>query len=417
MGRVHVAHLEAGALARQAARAKRRETALVRDLRQRVGLVHELRELRGTEELANGGCGRLRVDQVLRHDGVDIDRRHALLDRALHAQEADAVLVLHEFADRPDAAIAEVVDVVDLALAVAQVEQRAHDRDDVLLAQHAHGVRRIEVEAHVHLHAADRRQVVALDVEQQALEQGLGLLQRRRLARAHDAIDVEQRLFTVRVLVGRQRIADVRADIGVVDGERRQHVDVVLVEQVEHGLGDLLAGLDIDLAGLLVDHVDGGVAADQLLCGHADLLETRLLEAIEQTRRHLGAGLGHGLAGLGIDQAVGELDALHRLAVEAGVPAFLVALVDDLAIERREDLLRRQSLGLARVELLALGDGRRALLGLAAGRLHHGQRAARERRHVHGLTGNSKNCCTIQSKRCVCPGKIADLFHNPLREP
>ena len=43
--RVHVAHLEAGALARETARAERREAALVRDLGERVRLVHELREL------------------------------------------------------------------------------------------------------------------------------------------------------------------------------------------------------------------------------------------------------------------------------------------------------------------------------------------------------------------------------------
>ncbi len=124
MGRVHVAHFEAGALAGQTARAKRREAALVGDLRQRVGLVHELRELRGAEELAHRGGRRLGVDQVLRHDGVDLDRRHALLDGALHAQQADAVLVLHQLADRAHAAVAEIVDVVDLALAVAQVDQR-----------------------------------------------------------------------------------------------------------------------------------------------------------------------------------------------------------------------------------------------------------------------------------------------------
>ena len=41
--RVDVAHLEPGALARQTARPERRETPLVRDLRERVGLVHELR--------------------------------------------------------------------------------------------------------------------------------------------------------------------------------------------------------------------------------------------------------------------------------------------------------------------------------------------------------------------------------------
>ena len=140
MGRVHVAHLEAGALARETARTERREPPLVGDLRQRIGLVHELRELRGAEELAHRRRRRLGVDQVLRHHRVDIDRRHALLDGALHAQEADAILILHQLADRAHPAVAEMVDVVDLALAVAQIDQRADHREDVLLAQDAHGV-------------------------------------------------------------------------------------------------------------------------------------------------------------------------------------------------------------------------------------------------------------------------------------
>ena len=44
VGRVHVADFEAGTLAGQTARPKRRETTLVRDLGERVGLVHELAE-------------------------------------------------------------------------------------------------------------------------------------------------------------------------------------------------------------------------------------------------------------------------------------------------------------------------------------------------------------------------------------
>jgi len=53
MRRVHVAHLEAGALAREAARAERRQAALVGDLGERIGLVHELRQLRRAEEFAH----------------------------------------------------------------------------------------------------------------------------------------------------------------------------------------------------------------------------------------------------------------------------------------------------------------------------------------------------------------------------
>ena len=75
---VHVAHLEAGALARQAARAQRGHAALVRDLGQRVGLVHELRQLRGAEELLQRGGDRLGVDQVVRHERILLGLAQAL---------------------------------------------------------------------------------------------------------------------------------------------------------------------------------------------------------------------------------------------------------------------------------------------------------------------------------------------------
>ena len=171
MRRVDVADLEARALAGETARPERRDAALVGDFRQRVGLVHELRQLRRAEELAHRGDRRLGVDEVVRHDRRHVDAAHALLDRALHAQQADAILVLEQLADRADAAVGEIVDVVDLALAVLEVHQLLDDREDVFLAQRRDGVLGVEAEAHVELHAADRREVVALGIEEQAVEQ------------------------------------------------------------------------------------------------------------------------------------------------------------------------------------------------------------------------------------------------------
>ena len=304
MGRMHVAHLEAGALAGQTARAKRREAALVGDFRQRIGLVHELRQLRGAEEFAHRGGRGLGVDQVLRHHGVDIDARHALLDRALHAQQADAVLVLHQFADRAHAPVAEMIDVVDLALAVAQVDQRLDDGQDVFLAQRAMGVGRIEFEAHVHLDAADRGQVVALGVEEQRLEHGLRRVDGRRLAGTHHAIDVEQRVFARHVLVGVQRVADIGADIDVVDVEQRQFLVAVLVERLQRLLGDFLAGFGIDFAGLRIDEVLGEVIADQFLVRQPQRLQALFLQLARGAHGELLAGLEHDLAGVGVDQVV-----------------------------------------------------------------------------------------------------------------
>jgi hypothetical protein len=71
----------------------------------------------------------------VRHERLDLLDAHALLDRALHADEADAVLVLEQLADRADAAVAEVVDVVDAAAAVLEVDQVADHLEDVALGE------------------------------------------------------------------------------------------------------------------------------------------------------------------------------------------------------------------------------------------------------------------------------------------
>ena len=106
--------------------------------RQRVDLVHELAQLAGAEELLDGSHDRPDVDQGLRRDGLDVLRRHALLDDALHAGQPDANLVLDQLADRTDATVGEVVLVVEpvTRLAAREVEQVAGGREHLAAAQH-----------------------------------------------------------------------------------------------------------------------------------------------------------------------------------------------------------------------------------------------------------------------------------------
>ena len=66
VGVVNVAHLEAGAVTGQTAGAQSGQTALVGQLGQRVGLVHELGQRGGAEELLDGGHHRADVDERLR---------------------------------------------------------------------------------------------------------------------------------------------------------------------------------------------------------------------------------------------------------------------------------------------------------------------------------------------------------------
>ena len=143
---VHVAHVEAGAVARETAGAEGGEAALVGQLRQRVRLVHELRELGAAEELLHRGDDRPDVDQRARRRLVRVGDRHALAHDALHAQEADAELVLDQLADGAHAAVAEVVDVVVVAAAVVEVDLLADDAHEVVRAQPALDRRLFEFE-------------------------------------------------------------------------------------------------------------------------------------------------------------------------------------------------------------------------------------------------------------------------------
>ena len=251
---VHVAHLESGALTRKPARPEGRKTPLVRDLRQRIGLVHELRELRGAEELADGRHHRLGVDQVVRHGRVQfLIHAHLFLDGALHAHQADAELVLHQLAHRAHAAVAQVVDVVHHADVLAQLEQVADGRVEILRRQRAmielRGVL-VLVELDVELQPAHAREIVLARIEEHALEERRRRVQRRRVARPQLAVDLDQRLFRLVHRVALQRVGNDVAHVVAVGEEdleaRRAAGGHHLVQPVG---GQLHVGLHHHFAG------------------------------------------------------------------------------------------------------------------------------------------------------------------------
>ena len=193
----------------------------------------------------------------MRHRRVDVlVDRHLLLDRPLHAHEADAELVLQQLADRAHAAVAEVVDVVDAADVLLQPQQVLDDAEEVVRRQRLLVDRHLGVELDVELEAADAREVVALGVEEHAVEERPGALQRRRVARAHAAVDLDQRLACEFVVVSLASVFDERrADqlpVGEEDLDRRR---AAVVEPLLDVLGHQLVGLEQHLAGVEVDDV------------------------------------------------------------------------------------------------------------------------------------------------------------------
>src|SRR5207253_1198150 len=282
-----VPDLEPGALARKAAWAQRGEAPPVRKPGEGVGLVHELRQLRGSEELLDGGHDGPDVDQRLRRDRLDVLSGHALLDDPLHPREPDPDLVLDELADRTETAVAEVIDVVGVETlrAGVQVHEVGDRLEHVLVGEDALvlgcsgpglvlrlgredpvpellpsllvgvveltgramvraqllqelALRRTELL--VDLVTADLGKVVPLRVEEEVLEQGLRALRRRRLAGTELPVDVLERLLLRLDVVLLQR----ELDRGSVVEELE---DLVLgpPERFEHD-GHVLAALPVD---------------------------------------------------------------------------------------------------------------------------------------------------------------------------
>ncbi len=251
---VDVANVEAGALTREATRSQRREAALAGELGQRIGLVHELRELAATEELLHGGHDRADVDEHVGRRLVRLLDGHALLDHALHAQQADAEGVLDELAVGADAAVAEVVDVIGGAQAVVELDEVADDDGDVFLGDGALDIRQLDAHAVGHraqllveLVAADAAEVIAAEVEEEALDQLLGVVTCGRVAGAQLLVDLDERLYARRGGVLLEGLAD-EADLTGIDRlEEGRDLLVGLIANGTEQLGRFQLALAVDL--------------------------------------------------------------------------------------------------------------------------------------------------------------------------
>ena len=344
---MNVAHFETRALSGQAARSQGRETALVRDFAQRIGLIHELRQLRRAEELLDNCRSRLVVHQLLRHQRFDVLQAHPLFDRALHPDQPDAELVLDQLSDRTHAAIAEMVDIVDLAVAVLELHQVAHDFEDVLAAQSALLERHVNLELVIQLEPADFREIVALGVEEQVVEEGGRRFLRRRIAGPQAPVNLDDRLFGRAELVLREREAE-RSAAGRVFGEERfDFFDAVRFQLLEGVFGQLLVGADQHLAGGGIDDVVRRDAADDLVERNRHFAYLRLLHRADDSLVELAAFARDHLARLGIldvaadaraHQMVGDelLGVLPRIEVDYVLAVVIVEQVFSRHAERAQ---------------------------------------------------------------------------------
>ena len=91
---MYVSHLKPCTVSGKSARSECGKSSLMSQLRKRIVLVHELGQLRRSEELLYSRSNRLNVNQGLRSNFINILRGHSFTNHSLHTGKTDTILVL-----------------------------------------------------------------------------------------------------------------------------------------------------------------------------------------------------------------------------------------------------------------------------------------------------------------------------------
>jgi len=118
---MYVSHLKSGTITGQTARSQCRQTSLMRQLTQRVILIHKLRQLRRTKEFFHRSRHRFDIDQRLRRNTLCILSCHSLSYNSFQSGHTDPILVLQQFTNCTDTTIAQMVDIIIVTQTVFQM--------------------------------------------------------------------------------------------------------------------------------------------------------------------------------------------------------------------------------------------------------------------------------------------------------
>ena len=149
------------------------------DFGQRVGLVHELRQRICAEESIYHRRYGLRVDKVYRFENLIVTHIHALADGARHTGKAHAELVVELLAYSAHATVAQVVDIIHIALRVYKLYKILDNGDNIFAREHLYIVGGVKPEFLVDSETAHLAEVISFLREEKVLDN----LARRRIVR------------------------------------------------------------------------------------------------------------------------------------------------------------------------------------------------------------------------------------------
>ena len=167
---VYVTNLEACTFAWQTARTQGRHTALVSNLGQRVGLIHELWQSIRSKEWIDNGRDCLGVNQVNRSKDFIVTDVHTFADSTRHTCQTDGKLIGQLFAHCTHTTVAQVVDIIHIRFRVNQLDEIFDNFDNIFLGKDTHVHIGRQVQLSVDTITAYITQVISLFWEEQVID-------------------------------------------------------------------------------------------------------------------------------------------------------------------------------------------------------------------------------------------------------
>ena len=136
VGEMYVTNLETGTLTRKTTRTEGRKTTLMSYLCQGVGLVHELAQCVCSEECVDNAGNCLCINKVSGTEHLVVTNIHTLANGTAHTSKTNCKLISQLFAYSTYTTIAQMVNIINVCLAVDQFDEILDNLNDILLCQH-----------------------------------------------------------------------------------------------------------------------------------------------------------------------------------------------------------------------------------------------------------------------------------------
>src|SRR5690625_2730528 len=220
----------------------------------------------------------------MRHQVFAFSLRQTLSYGTLYTHQTSTELVFSQLSDTAHPAITQVVNIINLANAITQIDQYLDGVHDVFISQ-GHWTRGVLTppEAAIDLHPPNARKVVGLFTVKETVEQVLDSLLGRRLTRTHHAIDGNTGCHLIGSIINTQGLGNIPPMIKLIDVQVFELTHSRSTHFHEHGLGDFIIGTGNQLAGVQIDNVLGYGTANNKIIRNRDPVYLGLLQLTDVT--------------------------------------------------------------------------------------------------------------------------------------